>query len=36
MPVAESAPAVNSSESPGRNGQITRPVSTKMIANRIT
>jgi hypothetical protein len=30
---AASAPALNSSESPGRNGVTTRPVSAKMIRN---
>jgi hypothetical protein len=34
VPVA-SAPAAKSSESPGRNGVTTKPVSAKMIANRI-
>ena len=34
-PVAHSAPAANSSESPGRNGVTTKPVSAKTIANRI-
>src|SRR5688572_25289592 len=34
-PVAASAPAAKRSESPGRNGQMTRPVSMKMIANNI-
>ncbi|MND00919.1 hypothetical protein D3C83_197060 [compost metagenome] len=34
-PVAASAPAVNSSESPGRNGQMISPVSMKMMANSI-
>src|SRR5690606_179471 len=32
-PTAASVPATNSSESPGRKGITTRPVSTKMIAN---
>ena len=30
-----SAPATNSSESPGRNGVTTNPVSQKIITNRI-
>ncbi len=34
-PAAASVPATNSSESPGRNGVTTSPVSQKMIANRI-
>ena len=34
-PVAAIAPATKSSESPGRNGVTTNPVSEKMIANRI-
>ena len=33
---AATAPAANSSESPGRNGVTTRPVSAKMIAKRMT
>ena len=32
-PLADSVPATNSSESPGRKGITTTPVSTKMIAN---
>ena len=32
---AASAPAANSSESPGRNGVTTKPVSAKMMTNRI-
>jgi len=32
---AASAPTANSSESPGRNGVTTKPVSAKMIVNRI-
>ena len=32
VPVAASAPAANSNESPGRNGVTTRPVSAKMTA----
>ena len=32
-PWADSAPTAKSSESPGRNGITTRPVSQKMIAN---
>ena len=31
--VTHSAPATKSSESPGRNGAITTPVSVKMMAN---
>ncbi len=34
-PVAHKAPAANSSESPGRNGVTTKPVSAKTIVNRI-
>ncbi|MNL34487.1 hypothetical protein D3C87_1564600 [compost metagenome] len=34
-PVAHIAPAMNSSESPGRNGSTTRPVSAKTMANRM-
>jgi hypothetical protein len=34
-PVAATAPAVKSSESPGRNGQMTSPVSMKMTRKRI-
>jgi hypothetical protein len=34
-PVAAIAPAANSSESPGRNGVTTSPVSANTIANRI-
>jgi hypothetical protein len=32
-PAAASAPTANSSESPGRNGVTTTPVSRKMIRN---
>jgi hypothetical protein len=32
-PTPHSAPTTNSSESPGRKGITTTPVSTKMIAN---
>ena len=32
-PVAQSAPVAKSSESPGRNGVTTKPVSAKTIAN---
>jgi hypothetical protein len=32
---ADSAPATNSSESPGRNGVTTRPVSQNRIKNRM-
>jgi hypothetical protein len=32
-PVADNAPVANNSESPGRNGVTTNPVSAKMIAN---
>ena len=32
-PIADSAPAANSSESPGRNGVTTSPVSAKMMRN---
>ena len=35
LPVAASAPATNNSESPGRNGVTTKPVSQKIIRNRI-
>jgi hypothetical protein len=34
-PLAATAPATNRSESPGRNGVTTNPVSAKMIAKRI-
>ena len=34
-PVAQRAPVAKSSESPGRNGVTTNPVSAKTIANRI-
>ena len=34
-PREATAPAANSSESPGKNGMITNPVSTKTIAIRI-
>src|SRR5262249_16243963 len=34
-PVAARAPVANNSESPGRNGVTTRPVSANTIANRI-
>jgi len=34
-PVAASAPAANSSESPGRNGVTTSPVSANTMTNRI-
>ncbi|MNC85708.1 hypothetical protein D3C83_13200 [compost metagenome] len=34
-PAAATVPATNSSESPGRNGVTTRPVSQKMMRNRI-
>ena len=33
--VAAMAPAANSSESPGRNGVITRPVSQNSTTNKI-
>ena len=33
-PEAAKAPAANSSESPGRNGVTTKPVSQKTIRNR--
>ena len=33
VPVLTSRPAVNSSESPGKNGITTTPVSTKMMRN---
>lgn len=33
--LADSAAAANRSESPGRNGKITAPVSIKITANRI-
>jgi len=32
---AASAPTANSSESPGRNGVTTKPVSAKTVAKRI-
>ena len=32
-PMAESVPAANNNESPGRNGVITKPVSRKIIIN---
>jgi len=35
-PNAANAPAANRSESPGRNGVKTRPVSKNMITKRIT
>ena len=35
-PRAANAPAANSSESPGRKGTTTRPVSMKMTTNRMT
>ena len=35
QPKAANVPAANSSESPGRNGVTTSPVSQKMIAKRI-
>ncbi|MNC79112.1 hypothetical protein D3C75_1314980 [compost metagenome] len=34
-PPAATAPAMNSRESPGRNGMTTRPVSQKITRNRI-
>ena len=34
-PKAETAPATNSSESPGRNGVTTSPVSQKMMRKRM-
>ena len=34
-PLAAKAPAANSSESPGRNGMITSPVSMNTMANRM-
>jgi hypothetical protein len=34
-PVAAMAPATKRSESPGRNGVTTKPVSLKMMAKRI-
>jgi hypothetical protein len=34
LPLAAKAPMANSSESPGKNGKITRPVSEKIIKNK--
>lgn len=34
-PIAANAPAANSSESPGKKGVNTKPVSAKMIKNKI-